>query len=119
MNRWIYRFLPQWVREWTEKKRENESNSAKSQHQAGHAYLYLILLIKSLLVFIITNKDADQIVRYEVSSIQGNTNQILSPLVVTPITEGSFQIRTFIKAENIEATYRNVTFKVQEEEIPF
>ncbi|MHA1294307.1 MAG: hypothetical protein ACTSQJ_16790 [Promethearchaeota archaeon] len=66
-----------------------------------------------------TDENGDQIVRYYTSAIQGNTKLLLKPLVVTPITEGSFQIKTFIKAENIESTYRNVTFNVQEEEVPF
>jgi hypothetical protein len=54
-----------------------------------------------------------QIVRYQIGFIQGDTYQILSPLSITPLKEGSHKILTFIKAENIEATDRNLTINVK------
>ena len=53
-----------------------------------------------------------QIIRYTIDSIHGNTNQLLSPLIITPLKEGDYKIRTFIKAENIEAKYKGLNLKV-------
>ena len=53
-----------------------------------------------------------QIVRYSVSILHGNTNQLFSPIFITPLERGEYNIVTFIKAENIESTYRNITINV-------
>jgi len=53
-----------------------------------------------------------QIVRYYVSSIQGDTHRILGHLIITTISIGDIKVRTFIKAENIESTYRILNLKV-------
>jgi len=53
-----------------------------------------------------------QIVRYALGLVHGDTNQILSPLVITPLKKGDWKVRTFIKAENIEATYRDLNIKI-------
>ncbi|MCK4369378.1 MAG: hypothetical protein KAV68_06970 [Dehalococcoidales bacterium] len=54
----------------------------------------------------------EQIVRYTVSLIHGNTHHICLPLIITPLEQGDYRVRTFIKAENIESTYKNITIKV-------
>lgn len=54
----------------------------------------------------------EQIVRYSVSIIQGHTIFTFAPLIITPLERGVYKVSTFIKAENIESTYRNVTVKV-------
>lgn len=54
----------------------------------------------------------NQVVRYETNLIHGNTTQMLFPLIITPLKEGDYKIRTFIKAENIESTYKNLNLKV-------
>jgi len=65
-----------------------------------------------------TDTNGNQIVRYYVSQIHGNTEQrFSSPLVLKPIKEGKCVIQTFIKAENIESVYRNITLNI--EEVPF
>ena len=53
-----------------------------------------------------------QIVRYETEFIHGRTARELDTLIITPLEQGSFDMMTFVKAENVEATYRNVTLKV-------
>lgn len=53
-----------------------------------------------------------QIVRFEENLVHGNTHLYPLPLSITPLEQGDYRIRTFIKAENIEATYRNFTAKV-------
>lgn len=71
--------------------------------------------------FIIDKKDdfslftdeKGQIVRYSIPLIHGDTNSLRPALVVTPLKTGSFAIRTFIKAENIEATYHILRLKVK------
>lgn len=60
----------------------------------------------------IYRSEKEQIVRYESALIHGDTNLILEALIVTPLEKGEYKIETFIKAENIEATYRNVTARV-------
>lgn len=63
--------------------------------------------------FIDTN--GDKIIRYNSDSIHGRTNRILSPLEITPMEEGEFIIKTFIKAENIEVKNRPVKFIIAAE----
>ncbi len=58
--------------------------------------------------------EREKIVRYEAEAIQGLTHLVLNPLIVTPLKKGAALLRTFVKGENIEATYRNVTLKVGE-----
>ncbi len=54
----------------------------------------------------------EQVVRYSEGIVQGYTNIQYEPLIITPLEQGVYEVQTFIKAENIEATYRNVTIKV-------
>lgn len=56
--------------------------------------------------------EIQQVIRYETNLIHGNTHNFFSPLIITPLEKGDYKIRTFIKAETIEATYRDVTVKV-------
>jgi len=56
----------------------------------------------------------EQIVRYTLDSIHGNTDFILSPLIITPLKQGITKIRTFVKAENIKSTYRDVNIQTTE-----
>lgn len=55
-----------------------------------------------------------QVVRYETNLIHGKTNLKLFPLIITPLKEDDYKIKTFIKAENIESTYHNLNLKVIE-----
>jgi len=62
--------------------------------------------------------DESQIIRHEISFLHANTNLIIKkPLIVTPLKEGSVKIKTFIKAENIQPIYRNLTLKAIPSEI--
>lgn len=57
--------------------------------------------------------EGHQIVRYEVKMLHGNTNLHLSqPIIITPLEQGNYRVQTFIKAENIESTYRDISLKV-------
>lgn len=58
-----------------------------------------------------------KIVRYEAEAIQGDTYLILTPLIVTPLKKGAVVLRTFVKGENIEATYRNINVSVKAGEV--
>lgn len=60
-----------------------------------------------------------QVVRYTRDIIHGNTNQPFLPLIITPLKEDDYEIRTFIKAENIESTYHNLNLKVTGTPLPF
>lgn len=53
-----------------------------------------------------------QIVRYETEYIHGITYLIFDPLIITPLKIGTHKIRTFIKAENVLSTYRELSLKV-------
>ncbi|TRZ52241.1 MAG: hypothetical protein D4S01_03265 [Dehalococcoidia bacterium] len=54
-----------------------------------------------------------QIVRYNVEEVQGDTHYLFaSELTITPLQKGDWQVRTWIKAENIESIYRAITIKV-------
>lgn len=55
-------------------------------------------------------KDKDsQIVRHELNRLHAKTNlRLADPLTVTALEQGSFNIKTFIKAENMSATYRDM-----------
>lgn len=56
--------------------------------------------------------ETKQIVRYESNVIHGNTDWKLGSLIVTPLNQGDYKIKTFIKAENIESLYRDLNLKV-------
>ena len=56
--------------------------------------------------------EKQQIVRFNAEEVQGDTNQILGDLTITPLQKGDLKVRTFIKAENIESIYRAITIKV-------
>lgn len=60
-----------------------------------------------------------QVVRYATNLIHGKTNLNWPPLIITPLKEGDYTIKTFIKAENIESTYHNLNLKVTEKPLPF
>jgi hypothetical protein len=70
-------------------------------------------LIEKSTGYSIYTDESIQIVRYETSSVQGHTSQVFSsPLIITPLKKTSAKIKTFIKAENIEAVYKDITIDV-------
>lgn len=56
--------------------------------------------------------EKEQVARHSQDIVHGFTFFEYDPLIITPLEKGKYQIRTFIKAENIESTYRNVTINV-------
>jgi hypothetical protein len=56
--------------------------------------------------------EKDQIVRFHSDFVHGNTNLKSGHLIIKPMKEGEYKIRTFIKAENIESIYRYLTLIV-------
>lgn len=81
--------------------------------EVGFMFSRNFIIAKSTNYTIYTDKDGSQIVRYNVREIQGDTTYVFPSLIITPINEGEYVIRVFIKAENIEPTYRNVHFKIK------
>lgn len=67
---------------------------------------------------IYTYEDGRQIVRYSSEQIQGDTSKLYRDLIITPINEADYPVRTWIKGENIEVAYQNVLFKVGSAELP-
>jgi hypothetical protein len=58
--------------------------------------------------------DKQQIVRYERDHIHGKTEQPLSTtLDITPMKEGEYTIKTFVKGENIKAVYRYFVLRIK------
>jgi hypothetical protein len=77
--------------------------------------------------FLIAKKDAYTIypegtvqhVRYSLTSLQANTTQLMKqPITVTPMKEGTYNVTTWIKAENIESITRVVQINVTSERKP-
>lgn len=70
-------------------------------------------IIEKTTYYSLSTDTTTQVVRYVQNFIQGSTVVLLQPLIVTPLKQGSYKVYTFIKAENIEATYRvlNLTTK--------
>jgi ABC-type multidrug transport system fused ATPase/permease subunit len=97
--------------EWETSLVNNERRMAKNI-QIGIMFPPEFIIEKNS-SYSITNDEASQIVRYSVDILHGNTNKILDPLTVTGLTKGKYEITTFIKAENIESTYRKLTLKVE------
>lgn len=64
-----------------------------------------------------TAEDGRQNICFEVDMLHGQTSVHFKPLIFTPIVEGEYKIKAFIRAENIKPTYRKIKFKI-EEEIP-
>jgi len=56
--------------------------------------------------------EKQQVVRFKETIIHGKTHVHFGPLIITPLEKGDHKIDTFIKAENIESTYRDLTIKV-------
>lgn len=56
--------------------------------------------------------EKQQIIRYQTNMLQGHTYNLFDPLIITPLEKGDYIMRTFIKAENVEANYRDVTIRV-------
>lgn len=56
--------------------------------------------------------EKQQIVRFKVEEVQGDTHYLLGDLTITALQKGDWKVRTFIKAENIESIYRTITIKV-------
>jgi len=81
--------------------------------EVGFLFSRNFIITKSTKYAINTDKDGHQIVRFKIKEIQGYTTYIFPRLIITPINEGKYVIRTFIKAENIEPTYRDVHFKIK------
>lgn len=77
---------------------------------------------KSEYYSITTERDGEQIIRYETDKIHARTFFHFANFIFTPITEGEYKILTFIKAENIKSIYREIKFKIEEkieeEDIP-
>ena len=69
-------------------------------------------LIELPSTYSIFRQEDSQIIRYNTSSIQAKTNLFLEELPVTPLEQGNYTLKTFIKGENIESTYRDVVINV-------
>lgn len=71
------------------------------------------LIIEKTSEYSIYREEEQQVVRFNTSTIQGDTYlHITEPLIITPLEQGNHKIRTFVKAENIESTYKHITIKV-------
>ncbi len=60
----------------------------------------------------ITRTETEQIVRYEKTIVHAHTHQTFDSLFITPLELDAYKVRTFVKAENIETTYRTITIEV-------
>ncbi len=89
----------------------DEARMAKDV-EAGFRFPSDFLIEKSSSYSVFSSEN-EQIVRYSVDRIHGNTNTILAPLVVTPLKKGQFEFKTFIKGENIESKYRTLRIRVE------
>jgi len=56
--------------------------------------------------------ESRQIIRYKTDILHGNKHLIFKSLAITPLKKGTYKIKAFIGAENIETTERKFTFKV-------
>lgn len=61
----------------------------------------------------IYTSELNQIVRYETSSLQGQTDLRLKDIIITPTKPGVNDVKSFIKAENIESISRMIIFNVK------
>jgi hypothetical protein len=80
--------------------------------EAGFRFPTEFLIEKSQKYSIYTGGD-EQIVRYSLDRLHGDTDSIMSPLVLTPLKKGEYEFKTFIKGENIESKYRSLKIKVE------
>ncbi|MCK4827828.1 hypothetical protein KA005_69510 [bacterium] len=61
----------------------------------------------------IYREEGHQIIRSSENMLHGATHlHLSSPMIITPLEQGNYTVDTFIKAENIESTYRTINFKV-------
>jgi len=80
--------------------------------EAGFRFPLEFLIEKTSSYTIYASKN-EQIVRYTLDRLQGNTNQIFNPLVLTPLKKGEYKFQIFIKGENIESKYRHLIIIVE------
>ncbi len=80
--------------------------------EVGLRFPHDFMIKKNTSYNIFTYEDGRQIVRYKIEDIQGDTEQLLQSLNLTPINAGEYTIDTWIKSENIEPTYIDVLFNV-------
>ncbi|MBA7581008.1 hypothetical protein ES708_22907 [subsurface metagenome] len=69
-------------------------------------------IIEKIAGYSIYRDEKQQICRYNEDYIHGHTLQQFASLIITPLEQGDFEFKTFVKAENIESIYRNHTIKV-------
>lgn len=71
-------------------------------------------IIKKCDYYSIYRDEDQQIVRFKLDEIHGNTVFLFRnlPLIITPLEKGDFPVETFIKAENIEVIRRDITITV-------
>ena len=80
--------------------------------EAGFRFPIEFLIEKTDGYNIYANAD-EQIVRYSLDRLHGDTSYVLSPLVITPLKKGNYDFKIFIKGENIETKYRELTISVE------
>ncbi len=90
--------------------RNSEPRMAKNI-EIGFIFPYDFIIEKTGYYSIYTDK-TNQIVRYTAPLIHGDTYLVLGSLIITPLKKGDYKIGTFIKAENIESKYLDLTLKV-------
>ena len=99
----------------------NEEDLMVKNLEAGIILPSDFIVEKSKHYSITIDRGGEQVVRYELSKTHGNTYIPFSPIIFTAITGREYDIRTFIKAENIKPIYLKIKFKIEEEteeEIP-
>jgi|GEM_PF-923759 len=69
-------------------------------------------LIEKDTKFSIYNDSESQVIRFNTTAVHGRTMLNAGDLSLTPLKKGSFFIRTFIKAENIETVYKKIAVKI-------
>jgi hypothetical protein len=80
--------------------------------EAGFRFPIEFLIEKTSGYTIYASAD-EQIVRYSVDRLHGDTNYVFSPLVLTPLKKGEYIFKTFIKGENIESKSRDLKITVK------
>lgn len=95
--------------------KNRETKMAKNL-EAGFVFPHVFLIDESENYSYFKQRDGSQVVRYEQNILQGMTNLNLPSLNIKAIKEGEYTITTFIKAENVETTYRYIKIKVVKDE---
>lgn len=91
---------------------QNHENRMAKNVEIGFVFPTNFIIEKTGKYSIFRDEES-QVVRYAIDMVHAKTDFLVNvPITVTPLEKGNYLISNFVKAENVESVYRDVTIKV-------